>query len=361
MADADPIIPVVALRAFAEQALSIAGLSGEKAAAVAEVLVHTDALGHVTHGLALLPRYLEEIDSGRMARDGVPAVVSDRGAVLVLDGLQLPGCWLMGGAMSEAVERAERVGTATVCLGNSHHIGGLIAHLMPAVTRGVVVVIFSSSPGVATVAPFGGASPVLSPAPIAAGLPTKGDPILIDVSASISTNNAAAALRRQGRRYPTSCLIRPDGALSDDPAVLEVGGAHLPAGGANHGQKGYGWGLLSEVISQGLSGHGRADGATGMGNSAVIQAWDPAAFAGTDYFRQAAEEIARLCRRAVPVESGRRPRLPGAAALARARQAEAEGLPLSADLQDAVRRAAEASGIPLPEGLEGTEAPKDGL
>ena len=341
-------IPLDALRRFAGEALVVAGLPTDRAAAVADVLVRTDAMGHLTHGLALLPRYVEEIRSGLMARGGEPGVVADRGAVLVLDGGRLPGCWLFGRAMAEAADRAERLGTATVSVGNSHHMGGFVAQLLPAVERGLAVVVFSSAPGVATVAPFGGASPALSPAPVAAAFPTDSDPILIDVSASISTNNAAAGLRRQGRRYPIACLIGPDGVPSDDPAVLDTGGAHLPAGGANHGHKGYSWGLLGEIVSQGLSGHGRVDGASGMVNSAVIQAWDPAAFAGADYFRQAAGEIARRCRAATPAKPGRPPRLPGATALARARRAEEDGLVLTPDLLDAVRRASEATGVSLP-------------
>jgi LDH2 family malate/lactate/ureidoglycolate dehydrogenase len=61
------------LRTFATDLLTRAGLEADKAAAVAEVLVEGDLLGHTTHGLALLPPYLAEIEKGSMTKSGEPA------------------------------------------------------------------------------------------------------------------------------------------------------------------------------------------------------------------------------------------------------------------------------------------------
>jgi len=342
------VVPLPTLLNFVSSSLKSSGMPGDKANAIADVLVRTDAMGHDTHGVALLPRYLDEISEGRMTCEGEARVVSDHGAALVLDGRRLPGCWLMGVAVAQALERAERLGTATVCLGNSHHFGGLVVHLLAIAERQMAGVVFTSSPGIATVAPFGGASPVLSPAPTGAALPTGKDPILIDVSASISTNNAAFALKRQGQRFDTDCLIAPDGMPSNDPAVLTLGGALLPAGGIDHGQKGFGWGLMGEILSQGLAGHGRTDDATGMVNAATIQIWNPQAFAGTEYFLRSTGAIAELCRAATPADPSRPLRLPGEAALAHLRKARERGLELSADMVAALEKVATRCGAVLP-------------
>ncbi|KGM33231.1 Ldh family oxidoreductase, partial [Inquilinus limosus] len=80
-----------ALASFARTLLGKAGMPADKAADVAEVLVEGDCLGKTTHGLALLPHYLREIDSGGMRLDGDPAVVNDLGACLTWDGRKLPG------------------------------------------------------------------------------------------------------------------------------------------------------------------------------------------------------------------------------------------------------------------------------
>ena len=66
-----------ALRTFAEEILTRAGVPAEPAHAVATGLVEGDVYGHVTHGLALLGGYVEEIENGTMATDGRPDVVAD--------------------------------------------------------------------------------------------------------------------------------------------------------------------------------------------------------------------------------------------------------------------------------------------
>lgn len=341
--------PIEALRDFAASALAVEGLPQDRSRAVADVLVKTDALGHGTHGLALLPRYLEEIASGAMARFGDLTVISDKAAVACYDAGSLPGCWVMGEAMGVAMDRAERFGTASVAVGKSHHFGGLVTHLLAVARRRLAAVVFTSAPGVATVTPFGGAAPVLSPAPVGAVLPTGNDPVIVDISASISTNNMAFALLRQGRVYDTACLIGPDGAETNDPAVLRDGGAHLPAGGLDHGHKGYGWGLMSEMLSQGLSGSGRADGLKGMLNTALIQVWDPEAFAGFGPFAAQTDQIASLCREAPARDAGRPVRLPGGQALAQLAKAETEGLALTDDVRAALDTVAARTGLDLPE------------
>lgn len=61
-----------ALREFATRLMPGAGLATERAQVVAEVLLESDLLGHDTHGLDMLARYLDELADGRMARDGEP-------------------------------------------------------------------------------------------------------------------------------------------------------------------------------------------------------------------------------------------------------------------------------------------------
>ena len=62
-----------ALIAYATALLLRAGLDADKAATVAAILVEADLLGHTTHGLALLPAYLAEIEKGAMTKPASPA------------------------------------------------------------------------------------------------------------------------------------------------------------------------------------------------------------------------------------------------------------------------------------------------
>jgi LDH2 family malate/lactate/ureidoglycolate dehydrogenase len=252
---------------FASALLAAAGLDGDKPRRIAGHLVQADLMGHTTHGLALLADYLEEVEGGAMTATGEPAVVRERGACLTWDGRRLPGVWLTSRAVDTALERAADYGTATVVIRNSHHIACLATFLEPATARGRMVLIASSDPSARSVAPHGGTRAVFTPNPIAVGIPTPGDPILIDTSTSVTTNGMSGRLEREGRRFPHPWLLDAAGEPTDDPAVLsaEPPGTILPAGGLDHGHKGYGLALMVEALTQGLGGFGRADEPQGLG------------------------------------------------------------------------------------------------
>ena len=187
-------------------------------------------MGHTTHGLALLPGYLDELAAGTMSKAGEPEVVRDTGPCLTWDGRRLPGVWLTARAIDTAVPRARQYGTATVVIRRSHHIACLGAFLTRATDQGLMILLASSDPSVASVAPYGGITPVFTPDPIAVGIPTAGEPILIDTSASITTNGMSARLRKEGRRFPHAWLLDAAGNPTDDPKRAVPGaGRHHPA------------------------------------------------------------------------------------------------------------------------------------
>ena len=180
-----------ALLSFAQALLEASGLAADRAETVADVLVEGDLLGHTTHGLALLPGYLNAIATGGMATQGEWEVVSDRGASVLWDGRRLPGPWLVARAIDLAAGRATAHGTATVVIRRSHHIACLAAYLTRVTARGMAVLLQSSDPSVASVAPFGGTRAFITPNPIAAGFPTHGDPVLLE---RLITNLGANAI-----------------------------------------------------------------------------------------------------------------------------------------------------------------------
>ncbi len=339
---------VDALLAFAAALFRKAGLDGDKPEVSAEVLVEADIMGHTTHGLALLPRYLQEIGSGSMAATGDPATVSDRGACVCWDGRRLPGVWLTAKAVDLAIERVEQFGTVSVAIGNSHHLGCLAAYLPRATEKGFLAIVSSSDPSQRTVAPFGGREPVFTPNPVAVGIPTANDPLLIDVSASITTNNMGARMVREGRRLPGVWALDAAGNPTDDPKALTEGGSILPAGGLDHGHKGYAWALLVEALTQGLAGFGRADDPKGWGACAFVQVVDPSAFGGGDAFLRQTTWLAEACRNSPPRPGVDRVRLPGENALARKREALVRGVAPYPGIVEGLRPSAERLGVPMP-------------
>lgn len=336
------------LVAHAAALLAAAGLDGDKPAVIAERLVLADAMGHTTHGLGLLAAYLTDIDKGAITPTGEPEVIADRTAAVVWDGRWLPGVWLTSRAMALAVERAKVAGTATVVIRRSRHIGCLAAHLPIATDAGMMGVISCSDPAITHVAPYGGTRALLTSDPIAVGIPTEGDPILVDVSTAITTAGLAARRRERGERLPGVWALDAAGRPTDDPSMLwvEPRGSLLPIGGLDHGHKGYALGLWVEALTQGLSGWGRADEPTGWTGAVFVQVYDPELFAGGDAFRRQTEWLAEACRSNPPIDPARPVRLPGASAVAGVARAKRDGLDLFPGIVESLTPWAEKLGVP---------------
>ena len=339
-----------ALIKFAEALLLAARMPQDKARDVADILVEADLLGHDTHGLQLLSTYLQHIEAGHMRLEGEPVTLTDHGAVLNWNGQRLPGPWLVLRAMEIATARAKQYGSGTVTIGRSHHIACLAAYLKRATDQGLVMLLLSSAPGGASVAPFGGLRAVFSPSPIAIGFPTSVSPVLIDVSSSITTNMLTNRLRKEGKRLPHHWLIDETGVATDDPAVLHAPhkGTILPLGGLDAGHKGYGLALLVEALTAGLAGHGRADPLEPLGASVFLQILDPQAFGGGDAFRRQMDWVAQACVDNPPRRGFDRVRLPGQSGLLRRERQLREGVALEPSILPALAPWAEKFGIALP-------------
>jgi len=345
--------PAPALLAFGRALLERAGLPADKAAVVAEILLEADLLGHTTHGLQLLGPYLRELDQGQMTREGQPETVRDSGAALTWDGRYLPGPWLVCRAIDLALERLAEHPVVSLAIGRSHHIACLAAYLLRATERGKIIILMTSDPAAAGVAPFGGRTPVYTPNPIAAGWPTEGEPVLLDVSTSVTTVGLNMRLNKLGQKLPGQWLLDSRGRPSDDPAELfaEPPGTILPLGGLEAGHKGFALGLLVEALTSALAGFGRADGPKRWSASVFLQLIDPEAFGGADKFRRETGWLAEACRRAEPISPGAPVRLPGQAALARRRAALKDGVELAPMIMPALKEWAEKLGVGLPEAI----------
>jgi LDH2 family malate/lactate/ureidoglycolate dehydrogenase len=306
------------LQAYAGRLLQAAGLSAARAAVVAGTLVEGDMMGHTTHGLALLPGYLGALVDGTMRAEGEPEVVTDRGAALLLDGRRLPGPVLVHHAIDLALARVVEHGTVTVVIRRSHHIACLAAYLERVTLAGKMVVLMSSDPNVASVAPFGGIRPLITPNPIAAGIPTPGAPILMDISASTTTNGLTGRLKAEGRQLEQPWVLDAAGEPTTDPAALftDPPGTILPLGGLDSGHKGFALGLLVEAMTAALGGFGRADPGEGWGAAVYLQVIDPAAFGGLDAYVRQTGWLADAAGANPPRPGGPPVRVPGARGLA---------------------------------------------
>ncbi len=339
------------LLGLAAELLGKAGMDANIAAVVGEVLVEGDLLGHTTHGLALLPVYLQELEQGTMLGRGVPDVIGDRQSAVTLDGRYLPGPWLVYWATDLALERVGEQPAITVVIRRSHHTAALSAYAKRVTDRGCVFLMTCSDPSIRSIAPFGGLEPLYTPNPIAAGFPTRGEPVIIDMSASCTANGVTSRLYREGGRLPHPWLLDKSGEPSDDPAVLftDPPGSIMPLGGVDLGYKGYALGILVEALTAALAGSGRSDGIERWGASVFLQIIDPRAFSGISDFTRETSWLAEACRgnRVRPGDPA--VRLPGERALKLRSEQLAHGVRLYPSIMPSIMPWAEKLKVSLPE------------
>ena len=340
--------PEDALRQLASALFAAAGLDPEKADVVARLLVLTDMLGRRTHGLAQCPAYLDQLANGGMTKTGAPETVRDTGPTIVWNGRYLPGLWLMDQALALGFERVAKHGVVMFAMRHSHHIGCLAALAKAATDRGFYVFVASSGPHTKAVAPHGGRAGLFSPNPFAIGFPTRDAPVLVDISASLTT------ISNVREKAPANALLDHAWALDGagiptrDPAVVERRtdrGSLMLLGGREAGHKGFGLALMVEALTQGLAGFGRKDGPTRWGASVFMQLVDPDAFAGREAFLDQVNFLADQCRRNPPIDPQQPVRLPGEQATRLLEQCRREGVPMTPDVAAALRQWADRLGV----------------
>ena len=301
----------------------------EKAFCTSRILIEADMMGHSTHGVRLLPMYVNDIEVGKMNLDGNELIVNDKGSCCTWNGNLLPGIWLTNKALETAAKRSKKYGIVTIGIGNSHHNGALAAYMLPFVEKGLIIIIKSSVPSSASVAPFGGTEPLLTPNPMAMAFPTNEEPVIIDISASITTNNMIGEMIVNNKKFDFDCLLSSSGLPTNDPIeVRKKGGSVLPIGGMEYGHKGFGLALGVEALSQGLSGFGRLNKPKGMNLSTFVQVIDPEFFSGLKTFKDNMSFTVNKAKINKPIQ-GKKIFIPGQRAISRRQKAIDNGIKLS--------------------------------
>lgn len=339
---------------WAEECLERSGASGEIARNVAFYLLEGDLLGFSTHGLIRLLNNCQWLAKGISKGKGQPQVLSERAAVAHWDAQHLPGPYVVPQAVQAAITMAKQAGTGTVVIRRSQHIASLAAYLSLATEQGMLVSLMCSTPGQRAVAPFGGKQAVFSPNPFAVGAPSSKDPLLLDMSFSMTAAGKVRQAKVNDEQLPYEALITPEGHWTTDPNTFfdSPASAIAPLGGQLLGYKGYGLTLFSELWTMALSQYGRRQGQDdGDSNSVWVQVIDPSAFGEQAAFIQQVDDLIQDCRNAAPIDPDKPVRIPGERAQQRKREQLKGGLRYQASTLKVLKRCAEFTQVPLPEAV----------
>src|SRR5438105_3877233 len=228
------------------------GIAAADARLVAADLVAADLEGIPSHGVMLLPMYVERIDKGSVSRASAGQVVSDRAGAIVIDAGNALGQLTSRQAVKLVVARAREIGLAAVAVRNGFHFGtaGRYARMM-AQENCVGIVLSNTRP---LMPPPGGAEAMVGNNPIAIALPSAGAfPVEADMALSATAMGKIRLAAAAGEPIPGDWAVDSQGRPTTDPATA-IKGMLLPAAGP----KGFGLAFVIDLLCGGLS-----DGAVG--------------------------------------------------------------------------------------------------
>ena len=321
------------VESLATSALIGAGTRPESAKSVGKAARAAERDGIRSHGLLYIPIYCEHVKCGKVDGAAVPEVSQSRLSSIQVDaktGFAHPA---IDAGFKELIPLVKENGCVGLTISNSYNCGVLGYHVERLAEAGLVGIGFTNSP--ASIAPVGGKKPVIGTNPFALAVPdsTGGAAFVLDQSASVVAKSEIMMRAREGNSIPEGWALDAEGQSTTDPEIA-LKGSMAPSGG----YKGFGTGLLVEVMAAALSGavlglqaspfSGTAGGPPRTGQCFI--AFDPDAYSGAEFY----ERISTLVE-AVQSQDGAR--LPGDRRRKNRQRIELEGVEVAQSLLEKIR------------------------
>lgn len=248
------------LRELTKSVFVAAGWPAEDAAEVARHFVLANLSGHDSHGIGMLPLYMNAIREGLLKPENTPVDRVNAGSFLVIDGQVALGQPTAKRAVARASAIAQTHGVAVLNLLDAHHIGRIGDYAEQVADRGLIGLFWVNVAGrPPIVASHGATEARWGTNPHAIGIPgPNGDHIVLDFATSRMAHGKARVALNKGENVAPGHLIDRNGVETTNPAVVFPPlpmGALLPFG--EH--KGAGLAMIVELF------------AAGLGNGALIK------------------------------------------------------------------------------------------
>ena len=238
-----------------EAVVAAGGSDAREARIVAENLVTANLTGHDSHGVGMIPRYIDSLLEGSLKVNQHPRMQFDGGAMISLDGQSGYGQVIGLEAMEIGIGRAKQHGLCVMGLGRSHHLCRIGQWAEQAVAAGLISIHFTNVLSRSIVAPFGGADARFGTNPMTVGIPIPNEPpFILDMATSAVAQGKIRVAHNKREKVSPEWLIDNHGQPTDDPryGVIEPFGA-LRTFGLH---KGYGLAVVCELLGGALTGGG---------------------------------------------------------------------------------------------------------
>lgn len=339
-----PIIEAGRLREIAAELLMAAGASAEEAAVVSRHSIGANLAGHDSHGVILIPTYIDRIKLGHIQPGAALEVVQETANSTVIDGHWGFGYVVSERAMEMTIEKAKQTGVAAATVFRQSHVGRVADYPLMAANAGMIGIMTADSGRSAkTVAPFGGKEARLGTNPICIAVPSNlPGPMFIDMATSAVAAGKLNVARARGKAIPEGWILDKDGNPTTDPAA---GGVALPLGGSE-GHKGYGLSVMVEILSGILTGLGFGHDPSGRHNDGCFMAaFDVDAFRPLEDFKREVTEFAEYLTSTPPQAGFERVYYPGEIEHVNAERLSSDGINIEDSTWDRLHNLARELGV----------------
>ena len=325
------------------------GSDAREAKIVAENLVTANLTGHDSHGVGMIPRYIDSLLEGGLVVNQHPKVVFDGGAMLSLDGQAGYGQVIGLEAMEIGIARAKQHGMAVMGLGRAHHLCRIGQWAEQAVAAGLISLHFTNVISRSIVAPYGGADARFGTNPVTVGIPIPNQPpFILDMATSAVAQGKIRVAHNKGEKVSPDWLIDDQGQPTPDPrfGVVAPFGA-LRTFGLH---KGFGLAVVCELLGGALTGGGtwhsddRAKKRVWNGMLTILI--DSARMGTADVFAAETTAFIEFVRRSPPAPGTDRVRIAGEPERETRAKREKAGIEVDANTWDEILKAGEKVKVP---------------
>jgi uncharacterized oxidoreductase len=263
-----------------------AGCEPAEAALVADHLVESNLQGHDSHGVGMIPRYVDDLLAGTLRPNTGVRLLEDGGAFMRFSGDMGFGQRVAMELMEQLVARAREAGAVVATLRDVYHLGRVGTYAEHAVAAGCASVHFVSVTGHAPfVVPHRGVEARFTTNPVCVGFPggERHPPLLVDMATAAVALGKVRVAHNAGVPLEPGVALDADGRPTTDPGALypdagQPRGALLPFGA----HKGYcllfAAEVLAGILGGGGAGHPANQGRGTIVNSMLTVVVDPARF-----------------------------------------------------------------------------------
>ena len=348
------------LKRFMKEGFIALGVPADDAQICSTVLIESDLRGIESHGIGRFKMYVDRINQGILNPVTNETIIKETDTTALIDGKDGMGHVISYHAMELAIDKAKKTNVGLVGVRDSSHFGITGFYPTMAVKNDMLGLAFSNARP--SVAPTFGVEPVIGTNPISFGAPTDEDhPFLLDIATSTTQRGKIEVYAREGRMTPKGLTIDQHGNQPTDSrellkTLVEGTASLLPLGGAGEelgGYKGYGLGVMIEILCGALTGGSFGKALSGFNEGNPIPhklghffvAINVEGFVPMDVFKKISGSILREIRTSTKAPGQEKIYIAGEKEFEMIKKRKEQGVPINAALRSIMKTLAADLGL----------------